>query len=97
MLKSESGPADPVGVFLSGARAGANNVSPRGGSFPLCLLEKGNEVAYLDDSSLMEKGTGRPLLSGANTESSLAKYLGVLVLAFPTAQTDCHLVVIKSV
>ena len=60
------------------------NIGPtRGGSFPLALLEKGNEVANLDDSSLMEKRIERPLLSRANTGSSLAKDLGVFVLAFP--------------
>ena len=72
-----------MGVFWSGARGSGNNGFTRGGSFPLCLLEKGDEVANLVDSSLMEKRTERPLLSRANTGSSVAKYLGVLVLAFP--------------
>ena len=68
------------------------NIGPtRGGSFPLALLEKGDEVANLDDSSLMGKRIERPLLSRGNTGSSLAKDLGVLVLAFsylkPTATT----------
>ena len=48
----------------------------------MCLLERGDEVANLVDSSLMEKRIERPLLSRANTGSSLARYLGVL-LAFP--------------
>ena len=86
-----------MGVFWSGARASGNNVFTRGGSFPLCLLEKGDEVANLVDSSLMEKRTERPLLSRANTVSSLAKDLGVLVLAFPHLKIDRHLVVRKSV
>ena len=46
------------------------------------LLEKGDEVANLDDSSLMQ-GTERSLLSRGNTRSSLTKDLGALVLAFP--------------
>ena len=83
MCEDEAGAADPVGVFMSGARV-VGNISPtREGSFPLALLEKGNEVANLDDSSLMEKRLERPLLSRGNAGSSLAKYLGVLVLAFP--------------
>ena len=73
-----------MGVFWSGARGSGNSVFTRGGSFPLCLLEKGDEVANLVDSFLMKhKRTERPLLSRANTRSSLAKDLGVLVLAFP--------------
>ena len=83
MCEDEAGAADPVGVFMSGARV-VGNISPtREGSFPLALLEKGNEVANLDDSSLMGKRIERPLLSRGNTGSSLAKDLGVLVLAFP--------------
>ena len=72
-----------MGVFLSGAWAGGNNVLARGGSFPSVLLEKGDEVDNLVDSSLMEKKTERPLLSRANTGPSLSNDLGVLVLAFP--------------
>ena len=68
---------------MSGARVGGNIGPTRGGSFPLAPLEKGNEVANLDDSYLMGKGMERPLLSRGNTGSSLAKDLGVLVLAFP--------------
>ena len=41
---------------MSGARVGGNIGPTRGGSFPLALLEKGNEVANLDDSSLIGKG-----------------------------------------
>ena len=60
------------------------NISPaREGSFPLGLLEKGDKVAHLDNSSLMGKMVKHPLLSRGNTGSSLAKDLGVLVLVFP--------------
>ena len=80
-----------MGVFMSGARVGGNIGPTRAGSFPLAFLEKGNEVGNLDDSSLMGKGIERPLLSRGNTGSSLAKDLGILVLAFthlkPTATT----------
>ena len=55
----------------------------REGFFPLILLEKGNEVANLDDSSLTAKWIERPLLSRGITGSTLAKALGVLVLDFP--------------
>ena len=68
---------------MSGARAGCNIGLTRGGSFSLALVEKRNGVANLDDSSLMEKWIERPLLSRVNTGSSVAKDLGVLVLAFP--------------
>ena len=71
-----------MGVFWSGDRASCNNGFTRGGSFPLCPLEKGNEVANLVDSFLMEKKTERPLSSQTSTESSLAKDLGVSLLAF---------------
>ena len=63
MREDKAGLADPVGVFMSGARVGGNIGPTRGGSFPLALLEKGNEVANLDDSSLMGKRMERPLLS----------------------------------
>ena len=56
MREDGAGLADPVGVFISGAHVGGNIGPTRGGSFPLALLEKENEVANLDDSSLMEKG-----------------------------------------
>ena len=56
VLKDEAGSVDPVGVFWSGARTIGNNVFTRGGSFPLGILEKGDEGANLVDSSLMEKG-----------------------------------------
>ena len=60
------------------------NIGPtRGSSFPLALLEKGYEVANLDDSSLMGKKIGRPLLSRGNTGSSLAKDRGIVVLVIP--------------
>ena len=56
---------------------------PEEALFRYALLEKGDEVANLADSSLMEKRTERPPLSRANTGSSLAKDLDVLVLVFP--------------
>ena len=60
------------------------NIGPtRGGSSPLALLKKGSEVANLDDFSLMGKRMERPLQSRVDTGSSLAKDLGVFVLAFP--------------
>ena len=93
MLKDEAASVDPVGVFWSGARAGVNNVFTRGGSLPLGLLEKGDEVANIVDTFLIEKRTERPLLSRAKTGSSLAKDVGVLVLAFPHLKIDRHLVV----
>ena len=77
MREDGVGLADPVGVFMSGARVGCKIGPTRGGSFPLALLEKGN------DSSLMRKRIERPLLSRGNTGSSLAKDIGVLVFAFP--------------
>ena len=49
MREDKARRADPVGVFISGARVGGNIGPTRGGSFPLALLEKGNEVANLDD------------------------------------------------
>ena len=83
MREDGAGPADHVGVFMSGAWVGGNIGPTRGGFFPLALLEKGNEVTDLGDSSLMGKRIERPLLSRGSTGSSLAKALGVLVLAFP--------------
>ena len=68
---------------MSGARVGGNMGPIRGDSFLLAFLEKGNEVANLDDSSFMGRRMERPLLSRVNTRSSLAKDLGVVVLAFP--------------
>ena len=68
---------------MSGARVGGNINPTREGSLPLGLWEKGDEVANLDDPSLMGKGKEPPLLSRGNTGSSLAKDLGVLVLSFP--------------
>ena len=83
MREDGAGLTDPVGVFMNGARVGGNIGPTRGGSVPLALLEKGNELANLDDSSFMVKRIERPLLSRVDTGSSLAKDLGVLVLAFP--------------
>ena len=79
MREDKAGLADPVGDFMSEARVVGNIGPTREGSCPLVLLEKGNEVANLDDSSLMGKRIERPLLSRGNTGSSLAKYLGVFV------------------
>ena len=83
MREHGAGPEDPVGVFMSGARVDGNIDSTRGGSFPLALVEKGNEIADLDDSTFMGKRIHRPLLSQGNTESHLPKDLGFLQLAFP--------------
>ena len=58
-------------------------------------LGEGDEVANLVDSSLIAKRRERPLLSRANTGSSLAKDLGVLVLAVPHLKIDRHHVVRK--
>ena len=89
MREDGAGLADPVGIFMSGARVSGNTGPTRGGSFLLALLEKENEVANLEDSSVMGKRMERALLSRVNTGSSLTKDLGVLVLAFahlkPTA------------
>ena len=51
-----AGLADPVCVLINGARVGGHIGPTRGGSFSLALLKKGNEVADLDDTSLMGKG-----------------------------------------
>ena len=71
MREDKAGLADPVGVFMSGARVGGNVGPTRRGFFPLALLEKGNEVANLDDSSLMGKRKERPLLSVSYTHLTL--------------------------
>ena len=73
-----------MGVFWSGARAGGNNTFTRGDSVPSGLLKKRDEVLHLVDSTLMGKTkTDHPQLSRANTGSSLANNVGILVLAFP--------------
>ena len=64
---------------MSVARVGGNISPTRERSLPLAFLEKGVEVANLDDSSLMGKRIERPLLARGNTGSSLAKDLGALV------------------
>ena len=91
MLKDEAGSVDPVGVFWSGARASGNNVFRGGGSIPLCLLERGDEVANIVDSSLIDKRIERSFLSRVNTRLGLAKYLGVLVLSFPHLKSTATL------
>ena len=68
---------------MSWARVGSKLRPTREGFFPLDLLEKGDEVADVADSSLMGKRIERPLLSRVNTGSNLPKDLNVLVLAFP--------------
>ena len=68
---------------MSGARVGGNISPTQKGSFPLGLLEKGDEVANLLGSSLMGKTIRRPLRSRENTGWSHAKDLRALVLAFP--------------
>ena len=83
MREDGAGLVAPVCVFESGERVGGQIGPTRGGSVPSALLEEGNEVANLDDSSLMGKRIERPLLSRGNTGLSLAKQLGVVVLAFP--------------
>ena len=85
MLKDEAGPVDAVDIFKSGVQAGGNSFLARDDSFPLVLLEKGDEVAKPFDSSLNGKIIERSLLSRENTGSNFAKNLGVLliVLAFP--------------
>ena len=75
---------------MSGTRVGGDMGPTRGGSFTLALLEKGNEVANLDDSSMIGKRIARPLLSRVNTGWSLAQDLAVLVFAFPHLKTDRH-------
>ena len=83
MLKDEAGSVDFVGVFWSGARESDKNLFTRGSSFPLCLLEKGDEVANLVDSSLTEKTDRAPAVIASKHRIEPRKYLGVLVLAFP--------------
>ena len=78
MREDGAGLVASVFVFESGERVGGNIGPTRGGSFPLALLEEGNEVAKLDNSSLMGKRIERPLLSRGSTGSNLAKDLGVL-------------------
>ena len=82
MREDGAGSVDPVGVFMSGAWVGDNIGPTREGSFPLGLLETGDEVANLDDSSLMRKRVEPPPRLRGNTGSSLAKDLGVSVPAF---------------
>ena len=70
MREDKAGLADPVGVFMSEALVGGNTGPIRGSSFPLALSEKGNEVANLDDSSVMGKRMERPLQSRASPKIS---------------------------
>ena len=89
-MREEEGPADSASVFGSEARVGGNQSLTREVSFPLGLLEKGDEVAKLVDSSMMGKRIERPLLSRGNTGSSLAKDLGVLMLAHTSNRPPPH-------
>ena len=77
MREDGAGLVAPVCVFESGERVGGQIGPTRGASVPSALLEEGNEVANLDDSSLMGKRIERPLLSRGNTVPSLAEDLGV--------------------
>ena len=95
MLKDEAGSVDPVGVFRSGARGSGNNVFTRGGSFPLCLLEKGDEVANLVDSSLMEKKDRAPAVIASKHRIEPRKRSRCFSVGLPTPQIDRHLVVRK--
>ena len=99
MLKDEAGPVDPVGVFWSGARLGGNNVFPRGGSVPLGLLEKGDEVANLVDSSFMEKTKTKQSARCYREKHRFEprKISRCFSVGLPTPQTDRHLVVRKSI
>ena len=57
MLEDEAGTAtDPEGFFRSGALVGGNKRSTSEGSFPLALLEKGGDVAYLVDFQVLSNG-----------------------------------------
>ena len=95
VLTNEAGSVDPVGFFWSGARASGNNAFTRRGSFPLCFLEKRDEVPNLVDSFIMEKRTERPLLWQANTGSSQIKRSRYIRVGLPTPHIDRHLVVRK--
>ena len=76
-----------MGVIWSGARGSGNNGFTRGGSFPLCPLEKGYKVANLVDSSVMEKKDRAPAVIASEHRIKPCKYLGVLMLAFPHLKT----------
>ena len=81
--EGERGPADPLGAFKSGARAGGDKVPTGEGFLPVGLLGKGDEVANLVESSLTGKRTELPSLLRRNAESSCTIDLGMSVSAFP--------------
>ena len=62
---------------MSGARVGGSMSPTQEGSFPLGLLEKGDEIAHTVDPSLMGTRIERPLPSRGNTEWILANDLSV--------------------
>ena len=74
--EDESGPADPVDAFNRGARVG-NKVSTGEGLLPVDLLEKGDDVAYLVDSSLTGRVAKLPPLLRENAESSCTRDLEI--------------------
>ena len=81
--EGERGPADPLGAFKSGARAGGDKVPTGEGFLPVGLLGKGDEVADLVDSSLAGQRVERPPLLRGNAESGFTQDLRVSVSAFP--------------
>ena len=68
---------------MSGAQVGSNLRRTLEGFFPLDLLEMGNKVANVIDSSLMGKKGRAPATVAREHRIEPFKYLGVLVLAFP--------------
>ena len=73
----------PVYAFKSGARSGGKKVPTGEGFLPVDLLEKGDEIANLVDTSLTGKNVERsPLLRGT-AESSFTLDLGASVSASP--------------
>ena len=93
MLKDEAGPADPLGVFWSGARAGGNNGFTRGGSFPLGLLENADEGPNIVDSSLVENESRAPAAILRKHRIETRKISRFFSVGLPTSQTARHLVV----
>ena len=83
-----------MGVSWSGARAGGNTFFTRGGTFPLGLLEKGDGVANLVDSSLMEKGW-KASCYREKTPNRALKISPCFSVGLPIPQTDHHLVIRK--
>ena len=92
MREDKAGRADPVGVVMSLARVGGNIGPTRGGSFPSALLEKGNEVANLDDSSVMGKDRV-PATVAREYRIEPHQRSRCFSVGLPTPQTDRHLMV----